>query len=50
MGIPFYYRQKDFYTFHKNLSNFNKLNYRIRPNIRSLSKVDQNSKVDRKES
>ena len=50
MRISSYYEQKDSYTFHKNLSNFDKPNYRIRPNIRSLSKVDQNSKVDRKES
>ncbi len=40
-----YCRQKDSYTFRKNLFNFDKLNYRTRPNMRSPSKVNQNSKV-----
>jgi len=45
-----YCRQKDSYTFRKNLFNFDKLNYRTRPNMRSPSKVNQNSKVNRRES
>ena len=50
METPFYCRQKDSYTFYKNLSNFGKLNYKTRPNTRSPSKVDRNSKVDKRES
>ncbi len=40
METPSYCEQKDSYIFYKNLSNFSKLNYRTRPNMRSLSKVD----------
>ena len=50
MEISFYCGQKDSYTFRKNLSNFDKPNYRTRPNMKSSLKVDRNSKVDRQES
>ena len=50
MRTPSYCEQKDSYTFRKNLSNFGKLNYRTRPNMRSPSKINQNSKVDKRES
>ena len=50
MRSPFCCRQKDSYTFCKNLSNFGKPNCRTGPNTRSSPKADRNRKVGRNES